>query len=219
MTLKALLFDAGDVLYHRPSRRAAIAAFLEERGLTLRPADDPEALALKRQAHGGEISRDNFFDSMLSLYGLTDRSQFAEGRRVMDAAQIDVEFFDGVPETLHRPKKAGIKLGIVTNTHDSMKSKHQWFSKVGIDSLWDSFATSCELRLCKPGPGIYLAALSPLDLYPQEAAFVGHAAAELAGAKSLGMTTVAFNGDNDSVTGDHVISEFADLLGVVGVQA
>ena len=53
MTLKALLFDAGDVLYHRPGRRAAMAAFLDARGLKLFPADDPDALALKRQAQIG----------------------------------------------------------------------------------------------------------------------------------------------------------------------
>jgi HAD superfamily hydrolase (TIGR01509 family) len=219
MTLKALLFDAGDVLYHRPGRRAALAAFLEERGLKPLPADDPKAMVLKRRAHSGEITRDEYFDAILDLCGLRERSQYPEGRRVMDAAQIDVEFFAGVPETLNRLKQAGIRLGVVTNTHDSTESKRQWFSKVGIDNLWDSFATSCELHLCKPEPGIYLAALAPLDLYPEDAAFVGHAAAELAGAKSLGMTTVAFNGDNESVTGDHVISEFSDLLDVVQVRA
>ncbi len=219
MTLKAALFDAGDVLYHRPRRRIALTAFLEERGLRPLPAGDPEALTLKRRAHAGQISRNEYFDAILGLCGLSDRSQYPEGRRVMDAAQIDVEFFAGVSETLHRLKQAGIRLGVVTNTHDSTECKRQWFSKVGIDTLWDSFATSCELRLCKPEPGIYLAALAPLDLYPEDAAFVGHAAAELAGAKSLGMTTVAFNGDNESVTGDHVISEFPDLLDVVGVRA
>ncbi len=219
MTLKALLFDAGDVLYHRPRRRAAMAAFLEERGLKPLPADDPEASVLKRRAHAGEISTDEYFDALLGLSGLHDRSRYPEGRRVMDAAQTDIEFFAGVPETLHRLKQAGIRLGVVTNTHDSTESKRQWFSKVGIDTLWDSFATSCELRLCKPGPGIYLAALSPLDLYPEDAGFVGHAEAELAGAKSLRMTTIAFNGDNETMTADRVISKFPELLDVVGVRA
>ena len=219
MALKAALLDAGDVLYHRPRRRIALTAFLEERGLKPLPADDPEALALKRRAHGGEISREEYFDAVLGLCGLRDRAAFPEGRRIQDTAQIDIEFFDGVPETLHRLKDAGARLGVVTNTHDSTASKRKWFRKVGIDTLWDSFATSCELHLCKPEPGIYLAALAPLDLYPEDTAFVGHAAAELAGAKSLGMTTVAFNGDNESVTADHVISEFPDLIGVMGVQS
>jgi HAD superfamily hydrolase (TIGR01509 family) len=186
--------------------------------LKLLPADDPEALVLKRQAHAGQITRDEYFDRLLSLHGLRDPSGDTEGRRVLDAAQIEVEFFDGVPETLHRLKEAGIRLGVVTNTHDSTQSKRQWFSKVGIDTLWDSFATSCELHLCKPQPGIYLAALSPLDLYPEDVAFVGHAEAELAGAKSLRMTTIAFNGDNETMTADHVISKFEELLDVVGVR-
>ena len=153
MALKAALLDAGDVLYHRPRRRIALTAFLEERGLKPLPADDPEALALKRRAHGGEISREEYFDAVLGLCGLRDRAAFPEGRRIQDTAQIDIEFFDGVPETLHRLKDAGARLGVVTNTHDSTASKRKWFRKVGIDTLWDSFATSCELHLCKPRAG------------------------------------------------------------------
>jgi FMN phosphatase YigB (HAD superfamily) len=67
----------------------------------------------------------------------------------------------------------------------------------------------------KPRPGIYLAALAPLDLYPWQAAFVGHAQEELQGAKALGLTTIAFNRDSDMVTADYIIDGFdevADLL-------
>src|SRR5829696_8264782 len=75
-------------------------------------------------------------------------------------------------------KQAGLRLGIVTNTFDATATKLEWFRRVGIDTIWDSFATSCELKLMKPRPGIYLAALAPLDLYPSQAAFVGHAQEE-----------------------------------------
>ena len=63
-----------------------------------------------------------------------------------------------------------------------------------------------------------VAALTPLSLRPEEAAFVGHAAVELKGAKDLGMTTIAFNRDNETVTADHVISEFSELLNLPEVQ-
>ncbi len=53
---------------------------------------------------------------------------------------------------------------------------------------------------------------------PQEAAFVGHAAVELAGAKALGMTIIAFNRDDETVTADHVISKFPELLEVMGLE-
>ena len=48
-------------------------------------------------------------------------------------------------------------------------------------------------------------------------AFVGHAAVELEGAKALGMTTIAFNRDDETVEADHVISRFSELAEVLGV--
>ncbi len=211
MTLKAILFDAGDILYHRPRRGQALAAFLNRRGLVPVPPGQPQRAELKRRAHAGEISKDEHHDAVLELCGVTDAAGRAEGRRAMDDDQRDVEFFDGVPETLHRLKAAGLRLGVVTNTFDSTATKHGWFAKVGIDKLWDSFATSCEVKVNKPDARIYLAALEPLNLAPEEAVFVGHAAAELAGAKALGMTTIAFNRDDETVEADHVISRFSEL--------
>ena len=219
MTLKAILFDAGDIIYHRPRRGEALAAFLNQHGLVPVPPGQPERLELKRRAHAGEISKEEHHDAVLEMSGVTDPADRIDGRRIMDEDQRDIEFFDGVPETLHRLKAAGLRLGIVTNTFDRTTAKLGWFAKVGIDKVWDSFATSCEVKVNKPDARIYLAALEPLDLLPEEAAFVGHAAAELAGAKALGMTTIAFNRDNDSVTADHVISKFPELLDVVGASS
>ncbi len=217
MTLKAVLFDAGDVLYHRPRRGTHLSAFLAEQGLPP-PPNHPEAGELKRQVHAGEISKEDYYDAVLELYGVLSPDVRLEGRPVLDAEQGDIEFFEGVPETLHRLKAAGLRLGVVTNTFNSTKEKLDWFREVGIDSLWDSFATSFELKLCKPDARIYLAALEPIGVPPQEAAFVGHAAVELAGAKALGMTIIAFNRDDETVTADHVISKFPELLEVMGLE-
>ena len=60
--------------------------------------------------------------------------------------------------------------------------------------------------------------MGPIEVPPQEAASVGHAAVELAGAKALGMTTIAFNRDDETVTADHVISKFPELLEVMGLE-
>lgn len=85
--------------------------------------------------------------------------------------------------------------------------------------MWDSFATSCELKICKPDAGIYLAALELLRVRPDEAAFVGHAKQELQGAKDLGLTTIAFNTDDATVTVDYIISRFPQLLDVARVRS
>ncbi len=213
-----MLFDAGDVLYHRPRRGARLKPFLAKIELPKTPPDPQRLADLKRQAHAGEITKMAYQDATLELYGVSDPAMRLEGRRVLDDEQRDIIFFEGVPETLHRLKAAGIRLGVVTNTFDATSDKLEWFRRVGINSLWDSFATSCELKVCKPDPRIYLAALNPLGISPEQAAFVGHAAAELKGAKALGMTTIAFNRDNDAVTADYVISKFPELLELAGIQ-
>lgn len=219
MKLKAVLFDAGDVLYHRPRRGAGLAAFVAEQGLPSVTPDQQRLAELKRQAHAGQITKETYQDAVLELHGLCDPHIRLQGHRVLDEEQRDIVFFEGVVETLHRLKAAGLRLGVVTNTFDATGDKLGWFHKVGIDSVWDTFATSCELKICKPDPRIYLAALNPLSLHPEEAAFVGHAAAELEGAKAVGMTTIAFNRDSQTVTADHIITRFPELLDLVGVQA
>ena len=121
-------------------------------------------------------------------------------------------------KTLNRLKEAGLRLGVVTNTYVSTNEKLAWFQQEGFGSVWDSFATSCELGVVKPDPEIYLAALEPLDLTPEKAGFVGHAAVELEAAKELGMITIAFNQDDESVTADHAIAHFPQLLELVTAQ-
>lgn len=218
MRFKAMLFDAGDVLYRRPRRGKGLTHFLAEHGLPSVSADRQRLAELKRQAHAGQITKESYQDAVLELHGVRNPALRLRGRRVMDEEQSDIEFFDGVPETLHRLKAAGLRLGVVTNTFDATKDKLEWFSRVGIDAVWDSFATSCELKVCKPDAHIYLAALEPLGLRPDEAAFVGHAKLELQGAKTLGMTTIAFNADDETVTADHMISRFPELLHLAGVH-
>lgn len=218
MIVKAILFDAGDVLYSRPRRGSHLAAFLASHGLSKTP-DQQKLTELKRQAFAGQLTKEAYQDLVLELSGVRDPTIRLQGRHVMDEDQRDIVFFDGVPETLHRLKAAGLRLGVVTNTFDATNDKLEWFRKVGIDTVWDSFATSCELKVCKPDPRIYLAALNPLNLRPEDAAFVGHAATELKGAKALEMTTIAFNRDAESVTADHIISRFSELLDLIGAQA
>ena len=112
----------------------------------------------------------------------------------------------------HELKRRGLKLGIVTNTFNPPSEKMVWFKTVGIDTVWDSYADSCELGIVKPEPGIYMAALNPLKIHPENAVFVGHAQKEIDGAKKIGMTTVRFNSDPDCNEADFKVDNFGDLL-------
>ena len=150
---------------------------------------------LRVEAHAGRLSEEEYYRRLLAHFGLKDPDDIAGGIDLLTRVNREVEFFEGVAETLHDLKKSGFRLGIVTNTFNSKTEKLEWFRRIGIDQLWDSYANSCDLQLVKPDPEIYLAALEPLGISPANAAFVGHAQKELDGAKALGMTTIRFNGD------------------------
>ena len=83
----------------------------------------------------------------------------------------------------------------------------------------------CGMRLlprwisghASPTPLYYQAALQQLGLTADQAVFVGHRASELAGAKTVGMLTVAFNYDQDA-SADYFIETFSDLLKVPAIN-
>jgi FMN phosphatase YigB (HAD superfamily) len=57
-----------------------------------------------------------------------------------------------------------------------------------------------------------------MGVRPHQVLFVGHKAAELEGARALGIKTVAFNRDTDA-EGDIQIDRFAQLLGLLTGQS
>ena len=174
------------------------------------------SVELRRRAYTAEITKEQHHEALIKHLGISDPQSVVEGVKAMNDAQGEVIFFDGVAETLHRLKALGLSIAIVTNTFDSTEDKLGWFSSIGIEGLWDGIANSCELKISKPDPRIYLAALAPTGVPPAQAAFVGHAAYELEAAKALGMTTIAFNGDSPDVAADHVALRFNELLEIVG---
>ena len=123
----------------------------------------------------------------------------------------DLEFFDGVKETLTALKEQGLLLGVVTDTVHPVSDKLAWFEQAGIGHLWDTFISSYELGMRKPEPGIYHAALEQLGLRPDEALFVGHKISELDGARAVGLKTIAFNYE-DNAQADVHIEHFSDLV-------
>lgn len=215
MRIRALLFDAGDVLYHRPRRWERTWDYLSQLGLPQVALDDPAWLALKTRAHLGLITEGEYMDGLMDLFGVQEPLARVHAREIIYTDERDIEFFEGVEQTLHRLREMGLQLAVVTDTQISTEEKLHWFRKIGIDDVWDSFATSCELNAIKPDKRLYLAALEPLGVQPSEAAFVGHAEDEMQGARALGMITIAFNRDHEQVPADYVICQFTELMHVV----
>jgi putative hydrolase of the HAD superfamily len=210
-----VLFDAGDILYHRPRRGRSFSAFLAGLGL---PAEetpdaqhDDERAGIVQQAYCGRISQDQYHEALVRLYGVTQPEQVERGKQILRDEEDDVQFYEGVRETLITLKARGFLLGIITDTAAPVHVKLRWFEQGGFGHVWDSIIASCEVGVRKPDLAIYQAALRQLGVSAGQAVFVGHKSTELQGARNAGFRTVALNHDPGAEADTH-IQHFADLL-------
>jgi HAD superfamily hydrolase (TIGR01549 family)/HAD superfamily hydrolase (TIGR01509 family) len=209
--LRGLLFDAGDILYYRPQRSRKLIAFLNELSIFIEDTRTPVRNALADQAYRGLIDQEQYWEDLLRSFGVKQPEDIERGKRILKEEDNELEFFEGVPETLITLKNMGYLLGIVTDTSSSVSTKLSWFERGGFGHVWDTIISSRELGIRKPNPGIYQAALHQLGLSPAQAVFIGHSAIELEGARAVGIKTIAFNFD-PAAKADDTIERFADLL-------
>jgi HAD superfamily hydrolase (TIGR01509 family) len=214
--IRALIFDAGDILYFRPQRGRHFAAFLKELGLEPHPDHSRQKKAIQQQAYRGQITHEEYREAVVGIYGLTQPNLIERGKRALIEDDGNVAFFEGVSATLQALKLQGYLLAIVTDTANSVSAKMKWFERGGFGHVWDSIISSMDIGTRKPDPKIYQAVLQQLGLAPQQAIFVGHKASELSGAHEVGMQTVAFNYDPDA-SADYYIERFSDLLNVPSI--
>jgi putative hydrolase of the HAD superfamily len=210
-SIRALLFDAGDILYYRPNNVNKLAAFLNEIGLSYQEFPLAHRTALRAKAYQGLINYDQYQETILRYYAVTQPDLIARGKQALDEDANNVQFFEGVPETLASLKEAGYLLGIITNTALPVHVKLNWFERGGFGHVWDSIISSRELGIRKPNPKIYHTALQQLGVPASQAIFIGHNSSDLGGAKNVGLKTIAFNYE-EGVSADFYISHFSDLL-------
>ena len=213
-SIKALLFDAGDILYLRPNRGEVLKQFLAEIGLAINPEGEDVRTEIKLRAYRGEISRDKYFTEMITSYGVSQPDHIRRGKIIFAEADDNIQFFDGVCETLQELKSKGYMLGIITDTAVPAYVKMKWFENGGFGAVWDCYISSREIGYEKPDPRIYYAALNQLGLSPEEAFFVGHSPEELTGATAVGMHTITFNPDDGAVA-EHTADAFSDIQKIV----
>jgi putative hydrolase of the HAD superfamily len=215
--VRAIIFDAGDILYYRTERGKYFTAFLRELGLEPDPALHQARKAIEHQAYRGQITHTAYREAVVRLYGVTRPDLVERGKQALIDDDANVVFFDGVKDTLLALKARGCLLAIITDTANSISAKLSWFERGGFGHVWDSIISSMDLGTRKPDPRIYQAAFRQLGVTPDQAVFVGHRAVELEGARAVGLRTIAFNYDPDA-RADCCIQRFADLPQAVGVE-
>jgi HAD superfamily hydrolase (TIGR01549 family)/HAD superfamily hydrolase (TIGR01509 family) len=209
--IKALFFDAGDVLYYRPNRHTNFKKFLEGKEISQEPDFETQKQIIKDLAFSGKMKRHDYYEQVIRLYGILSQDEVAEGVKALSLDDNTVEIMEGVPETILKLKEMQYLLGIITDTAFIFSRKLSWFKNFGFGHVWDCVISSKEIGIRKPAPVMYEKALEQTGLKPHEALFVGHKKSELDGAKSVGLTTVAYNYDED-VKADYYLHNFSDLL-------
>lgn len=209
--IKAIFFDAGDILYYRPQKQENFKNFLV--GKQLNPVSDLEARVkeVRELAFQGRLERHEYYRQTVMLYGLTNESDIEAGVAALDLDDDTVAIHEGVPETIRALKERGFILGIITDTALPYTVKLKWFEQYGFGHLWDIIISSKDLGVRKPAPILYEEAILQTGLKPNEAVFVGHKAYELEGARKAGFQTIAFNYEKAAVA-DEYVKKFRDLL-------
>lgn len=214
LKIKAVFFDAGDILYHRPQKQLNFKAFLSRIDHTPDPELDRKLKVIRELAFQGKLDRHDYYRQTVQLHGITDEKHIADGVTALDLDDDTVSIIAGVPETIKALKDKGLILGIITDTALPPTVKLKWFEDNGFGFLWDIIISSKDLGIRKPAPILYEEAISQAGIRPDEAVFVGHKATELEGARNVGINTVAFNYEKKAVA-DKYIQNFSDLIDAV----
>lgn len=211
--VKAIFFDAGDILYYRPQRDRHLSEFLSNHQVNPEQNFETERKRIKDLAFSGQMKRHDYYRELIRLHGITDAQSIEEGMQAIARDDNAVVIVDGVPETIQALKAQGFILGIITDTAMPFTHKLNWFEEHGFGRVWDVVISSKEMGVRKPAPSMYQEAIIQTGLKPEEAVFVGHKTHELEGARAVGLKTIAFNYDSDALA-DVYIEKFPELLNV-----
>jgi len=106
-------------------------------------------------------------------------------------------------ETLVALQKAGIRMGVVSNTTNPGFMKDYEQSLLKLDPYFEFSIYSSEVPYRKPHPSIFQLALARLNLDPAEVLFVGdNLNADVVGAQSVGMPTAWLNREGKDLPSD-----------------
>ena len=220
--IRGLLFDMCNVLYDNTVWRRWVLQLLSHVGLHTNyrlffRIWDREYL---HEVHRGKRSFCEAFESYLLSAGLS-RGQINEIEAASQARRRQIEHsartLPGVKATLARLNRSGLVLGAISNSEHPASVLRQRLEHYGTDKLFATVVSSIDLERTMPDAICYRTAIEAMALPAEQVAFVGHDAAELAGAAAVGMPTIALNHDPDA-RADVFLARFEELIEVVRAE-
>ncbi len=170
-----------------------------------------------------EISFTAFHRNLFDRLGLTSKHSWE---------YLDLEFLkishvfgleQGVVEMLNSLKESDIRLGIVSNSFHGGKSLEWMLEQAGITNYFDFLISSADYGFRKPHPEIFETALTKLGVDRENVWFIGDKPeADVAGANSVGVTSVWYNADNApprEPTPDLMVKSWQEFLDVIPAKS
>ena len=201
--LKAVFFDAEGTLFQiKPSVGYIYSRVCAEFGLRVSPEEmetqfrevfDQERHRYPMTPEGCYQEWKNIFLKTVEKWGTLSDPDEAFSRCYQAFAQR--EFFElspGAKEALSLLKEAGLKLAIVSNWDERLRSLVRAF---GLEPFFEELFISCEIGLAKPDPTLYRVACHRLGVLPQETLMIGdHPEDDVLAARQAGLWALRYPG-------------------------
>ena len=184
MTIRAVFFDMGGVIvrteFETPRQHLAERLGMEYENLVKLVFDSETG----RQASVGLISEDAHWAAL--------------GRRLHLAAPeiqaVRDEFFAGDIIDMNllntiRDLRKQVKVGLISN---AWSGSREWIMREKFDDAFDAMIISAEAGVIKPDARIFQLALEKLGVEPAESVFLDDFAANVEGARAVGMAAIHF---------------------------
>ena len=184
MTIRAVYFDLGGVIlrteFQAPRQHMAERFGMEYEDLIKLVFDSQTAI----QATIGLLSEDEHWAAVARRLHLPES----------DTQALRDEFFAGDVTDLHlleliRGLRKHYKVGLISNAWSGLRP---WIVKNKFADVFDAMIISAEVRVAKPDARIYQVALEALGVAPAEAIFLDDFAANVDGARAVGMQAIHF---------------------------
>lgn len=198
MSIKAVLFDIGGVLYRSvdagPRRKW-------ERRLGLSKSQLVEIIftnPIAQRATIGQATPDEVWQEVGSLLSLSPEELTALRADFWNDGEWDMELLNFIQDL-----RSKYKTGTISDAWlDARQNVHHYVNR----EIFDVIVFSAEEGVMKPDPEIYRRALTRLGVSSQEAIFVDDRVSNIIGARQIGMQTILH------VDTSHTIEEILHFL-------
>ena len=184
MAVKAVIFDlAGVVLL---TVKGTFNSLLAERlGVRLEDVVRVMSDPVNDQWDFGEIGDDEFFEHLLTELKEPLEKKAILTKFVIDDFYVDQELLTYIRE-LHKTYTTALLTNFPAHLHDYMKTAWR------VDGAFDHIIASCDVKLLKPDPRMYQAALERINLKPEETVFIDDREVNVKAAEALGIKGIIY---------------------------